>query len=250
MTFARHLRDLLAAVGIVASAPAAWAQSSFALEMRTLHWQYHAHPARLDAAREGLEMVAEGTPHVEDLLALAQVSFIWGDVRAVTTEQRLMAFYRGREAARRALALEPRNALAHFWLAVNTGRWGQTKGVLRSVLGLSTVREAIQTSLRLDPTLTAAYAVAGYLFAEVPGLFGGDLERAEEMFRTGLRQDPRFTGMRVGLAKTLIKKGRIDEARRELLAVLDEPTPSNPADWVTRDLREAQGILREIDGRS
>ena len=36
---------------------------------------------------------------------------------------------------------------------------------------------------------------------------------------------PKFTGMRVGLAKTLIKKGRIEEARHELQAVLDEKEP-------------------------
>ena len=64
----------------------------------------------------------------------------------------------------------------------------------------------------------------------MPGVFGGNLDRAEQMFRRGLEQDPRFTGLRVGLGKTLVKKGRFAEARRELQAVLDEKAPTNPAD--------------------
>ena len=48
----------------------------------------------------------------------------------------------------------------------------------------------------------------------------------EQMFRKGLALDPRFTDMRVGLARTLIKKGRMAEARRGALAVLDEKAPT------------------------
>ena len=57
------------------------------------------------------------------------------------------------------------------------------------------------------------------------GLLGGDLDKAEAMFRKGLEIDPKFTVMRVGLAKTLIKKGRIAEARQEVDAVLNEKEP-------------------------
>lgn len=83
----------------------------------------------------------------------------------------------------------------------------------------------------------------------MPGLLGGDLGKAEEMFRKGLELDPRFTGMRVGLAKTLIKKKRIAEARRELEAVLVEKEPRNLADWTLKDSREARALLESIKGR-
>jgi hypothetical protein len=61
--------------------------------------------------------------------------------------------------------------------------------------------------------------------------------------------DGRFTGLRVGLARTLIKRGRIPEARRELQAVLDEKTPSNPADWTLKDAPEARRLLDALPGR-
>ena len=40
---------------------------------------------------------------------------------------------------------------------------------------------------------------------------GGDLAKSEEYFRKGLELSPRYTMLRVGLAKTLIKLGRADE---------------------------------------
>jgi hypothetical protein len=55
---------------------------------------------------------------------------------------------------------------------------------------------------------------------------------------------------RVGLGKTLLKLGRVAEARRELQAVVDEKAPSIPADWQLRDLREARALLASAKGES
>src|SRR6266508_5563872 len=118
----------------------ACAQSPLAAEVETLAYRYHENPARLDQVRAGLEEALKTDTHVKNLVALARVSFIWGDVRASTDEEKLAAYDRGREVAQRAMELEPRNALAHFWFATNSGRWGQTKGVMRSLFLLPTIK--------------------------------------------------------------------------------------------------------------
>ena len=84
------------------------------------------------------------------------------------------------------------------------------------------------------------------MYAEVPGLFGGDLEKSEALFRKGLAMDARWTGARVGLARTLLKRGRRDEARRELEAVLAEREPRNLADWTLKDSRDARELLATL----
>jgi hypothetical protein len=152
--------------------------------------------------------------------------------------------------AKRVIELAPRHVEGRFWYALNTARWGQIKGVVRSLFLLSSVQQEIQTILQLDPKFTPVYALAGHVFYEVPGLMGGDLKRAEEMFRKGLEQDPQFTAMRVGLGKTLIKLGRVTEAQRELQTVLDEKAPSNPADWAMRDTREARALLEALKSKA
>ena len=227
---------------------AAVARSPLVAELETLATRYHENPARLDAVREGLAQAVRQESDPETWIALARVCFVWGDVRATTPEQKLAAYAQGRDAARRAVELAPRAPLAHLFLGINTGRWGQTKGVVRSLFLLPEVRAAIRQALELDPRLPAAYALAGNVDYEVPGVFGGSLERAEGYFRKGLGVDPRFTALRIGLAKVLRKQGRAAEARQELRTVLDEPAPSNPAEWSMRDVPEARAVLNALGG--
>jgi tetratricopeptide (TPR) repeat protein len=238
---------LLLAVGV---ASAASAPSPLVAELNHFSVRYHEDPPRLDKLREGLERAAASDPHVENLLAVALISYMWGDVRARTRDEKLTAYDHGRQAARRAIETEPRNVAAHFWLATNTARWGQTNGVVRSLSLLPEVQREIRTVLDIDPHFTPVYALAGNVYYEVPGLLGGDLAKAEAMFRTGLAQDPHYTLMRVGLGKTLIKRGRRDEARRELTAVLEERAPRNPADWTLKDAPEARKLLETLRGGS
>src|SRR5262245_29685686 len=140
------------------------AQSPLVVELQTVATSYHNDPTRLDAIRDGLEQAIKTDSHVENLVALARLSFIWGDIRATTDRQKLEAYARGRQVAKRAIELEPRHVDAHFSYALNTARWGQTKGVLRSLFLLPTVQEEIQIILQLDPMFTPVYALAGHVF--------------------------------------------------------------------------------------
>jgi tetratricopeptide (TPR) repeat protein len=242
------LRALAAAVFLVilgATGPAA-ARSPLVVELETLALRYHENPARLDAVRDGLAQAAPQDADPETWTALARVCFIWGDVRATTPEQKLAAYEQGKDAARRAIDLAPRSAMAHLFYGINLGRWGQTRGILRSLFLLPEMRETIRQTLELGPRLPAAYALAGNVDYEVPGLFGGSLEGAERSFRNGLEIDPHFTALRVGLAKVLRKQGRNPEARKELQVVLDETAPANPAEWSMRDAPEARALIQAI----
>ncbi len=231
------MRQLFVTLVLVGAAGAAWGESSLTTELEAVATRYHENPVRLDTVRETLEQAAGAKPEVDTLVALAHVCFICGDVCAATAEQKLEAYDQGRQAARR-------------WFETNTARWGQTKGILPSLFLLPTVQEEIQTVLELDPGFTAVYALAGNVYYEVPGILGGDLDLAQQMFMRGLEQDPKFTGMRVGLGKTLIKKGRITDARRELQAVPEETAPTNPADWALKDAQEARALLESIRSKS
>lgn len=244
------MRAAAAIVMLLSAAGAAAAQSPLAAEVRALADRYHERPARIDTLRPLVTQAAQADPHVDNLLAVAQIAFLYGDVRALRPEEKLDAYEQGRQAARRAAEIAPRNGRAHFWYATNAGRWGQTKGVMRSLFLLPEVKRGMETALALDPRFPPAYVLAGTVYYEVPGLFGGDLEKSERLFRTGLEVDGRFTGLRVGLARTLVKRGRIPEARRELQAVLDEKAPSNPADWTLKDSPEARRLLDALPGRS
>jgi tetratricopeptide (TPR) repeat protein len=240
-------REVVAAVvlALLVLAPPALADTP-AESARALIARYDQDLNRLDRAKDLLETALAGERRVDTLVTLAYVYFLLGDIRARTPEEKLAAYDRGRELGKRAVELAPQNGEAHLWYAINTGRWGQTKGVLRSLFLLPTVREELTTILALSPNDPRGRALAGNVFLEVPGFAGGDRVRAEKHFRWGIDADPHYTGLRVDLARLLIDAGRYDEARRELTQVLEERAPTNIADWTVKDRPRARELLESL----
>ena len=117
---------VVTAILTLAFASMAWAESPLVSELRVTAVSYHENPARIDTLRSNLSNAVKNDPDVDTLLALAHICFIWGDVRARTSEEKLEAYEQGRQAAKRAVELDPKNVLAHFWYGTNTGRWAQT----------------------------------------------------------------------------------------------------------------------------
>ena len=100
--------------------------------------------------------------------------------------------------------------------------------------------------LKQHPSYTSAYSFLGSYYLQLPRVLGGDLDEALSMYRKGLALNPQGTGMRVGLAKTLIAKKMSKDARVELQRVLDEKAPSNPAEWKLRDVPAARKLLETL----
>jgi tetratricopeptide (TPR) repeat protein len=213
---------------------------------RALIARYDEDLARLDRARDLLEAALATERRPDTLATLAYVYFLLGDVRARTPEEKMTAYDRGRALGKRAVELAPRDEEAHLWYAINTGRWAQTKGVMRSLFLLPTVREEIELILEMNPRSVRGRALAGNVLMEVPGFVGGDRVKAEKQFRWGLEVDPHFTTIRVDLARLLITTGRYDEARRELTQVIEERTPTNIADWTVKDRPRARELLESL----
>ncbi len=216
---------------------------------RALVARYHDDRTVLDRARDLLEDALRRDSGLDTIVTASYVWFLWGDVRATTEEEKLAAYDRGRQLGKRAVELAPKSHDAHLWYAINTGRWGQTKGVLRSLFLLPTMRSEIDVLLQLDPRSVRAHSLAGNVLLEVPGLFGGDVAKAEEHFTTGLAIDPHFTVLRVDLARAYIAQKRWADARRELQRVIDETAPRNVADWTVKDLPRARALLESIKDR-
>src|SRR3989454_10495706 len=128
-----------------------------AADAQALISRYDEDLTAIDRARDLLEDALKRASHVETMIMLSYVSFLWRDIRATTPEEKLAAYARGRELGKRAVELAPRNHDAHLWYAINTGRWGQTKGVLRSLFLLPTLREEIEILLQLDPRSVRAH---------------------------------------------------------------------------------------------
>ena len=236
----------LALAVLLLAIPAAAAAQTPVETARALVARYHEDPAAIDRARDLLEAALTRDSQVETMVMLSYVSFLWGDIRATTPEEKLAAYERGREVGERAVELAPKNHDAHLWYAINTGRWGETKGIMRSLFLLPTVRRELDIIFELNPKSVRGHSLAGNVFVKVPGLFGGDKEKAEEHFKKGLAIDPKFTVLRVDLARVYIATGRYADARQELRRVINETAPTLIADWTVKDLPRARELLESI----
>lgn len=240
------MRPLLLAAMLLLVPSAALARSPLE-EATAILATYHEDQARLDRARDLLERSLRSDSRVETMILLSRVYFAWGDVRARDDEEKLAAYDRGRQLGKRAVELAPRDPEAHFWYAVNTGRWGTTRGVLRSLFLLPTMREEIAIILELAPDHPGALGLAANVELALPW---GDLDKAEKDLRKGLSLDPRATALRVDLARLLIKRGRYADARREIERVLAEKEPRSLADWSVKHTRRARELLDSIRDKS
>jgi tetratricopeptide (TPR) repeat protein len=213
---------------------------------RALLASYHEDPPRLDRARDVLEAAAARAPTAEMLATLARTWFLVGEFRARTERERLAAYERGRDAGRRAIAAAPDSEQAHVWYALNSARWAGTRGIMRAVGVVPTLRDEAATILRLNPASVEGHTLAGGLAAELPAVLGGDRSRAEEHFRKALDADPHRTGARVELARLYIATRRYADAERELQRVVEEPAPSDLPYWALSDLPRARALLAAL----
>lgn len=216
---------------------------------RALLAGWHEDRARIDGARALLESAAAARPAAETLVELSRAWFLTGDIRARADAEKLAAYEHGREAARRAIAAEPGNDAAHLWLAMNTGRVAELRGMVAGLKMLPAIRESSDTVLRLNPKNVDGLILAGGILANVPRLMGGDRAKAEAQFRRALELDPHKTSARIELAELYMDLKRWADARLELQRILDEPSPTDRPRWTVTEAPRARGLLAEIAAR-
>lgn len=229
-------------------APAAAQTATPAETARAMLRQYQDDPARIDRARDLLEahVAGGGAADVPTLLALARAWFLFGEERAKTEDDKVAAYLRARDYAKRATELAPNDPEAHFWYAATLGSWSQAKGLLHSALALRDLRKHVDTVLRLDPNNVGAHVMAGSIARELPVLLGGNPKEAEQHFKAAQRLDPRLTGVRIELAQLYINTGRYAEARQQLQSVLAERAPSDRPRWTLKEVPRAKQMLESI----
>lgn len=239
-----RLTGVLCLLVVLAVVPAASADEDLLGRMAHLATHYHEDVTRLDAGVKELERLVAAQPTAPALAMLARITYIWAGARAGTREEKLAAYERGRAAAERALQHDATSVDARYWRAANFGRIVETTGGVKAVLrGISfSFVDEMKTILAQQPRYVAAYGFLGAYYARLPWPLGS-VDEAASLYARAVALDPRGSQQRVGLARALIEKKKIEEAREHLRRVLEEPSPSNPAERALHDLPEARKLL-------
>jgi cytochrome c-type biogenesis protein CcmH/NrfG len=150
----------------------------------------------------------------------------------------------GMEAARTAIALEPKKPEGHFWLAANMGALAESFGMSQGIKYRKPIREALEQVLKLDPEFQQGSAdrALGRWYFKVPGFFGGSNRQSEQHLRKSLTYNPNSTASWFFLAETLLDMGRKADAKQALQKVLDAPLDP---EWSPED-REWKQKAKEL----
>lgn len=96
----------------------------------------------------------------------------------------LAGFEQGIAYAERGIQADPESYLSFFWRSANTGKWGQTKGILDSLDKAKPMRDDLEKAININPSHGESWKVLGMLYSQVPGMISfGDKDAAVSLGR-------------------------------------------------------------------
>jgi tetratricopeptide (TPR) repeat protein len=153
-------------------------------------------------------------------------------------------FAQGVYYAERAIDLEPEKPDGHYWHGVNNGKYGETRGVLKSLFLVKPIKQAMNKVIELDRSYEEGGPdrVLGRVYFKLPGFAGGSKEKSLEHLLKSKEYGPSDAVTRIYLAETYLELDEIDKAKQELDYVLNLEPDSR---W-TVAAEENKKVAREL----
>ncbi len=174
----------------------------------------------------------------------------WIGEHSEAKRDKLEYFQRGLRWATKATELDPKSVEAHFWVAGLNGSYGETKGILKSLMLLKPIRKELDTINRLNDRYQggAGYRVLGIIDYKVPGLAGGSKKRAREQLNKALMIDPNNPFTQYYLAEFLFTAEADKKQALEHLDTLQKLSVSDDVDGPDLKMIQQKGerLRRQI----
>lgn len=162
--------------------------------------------------------------------------------------EKLDMYQSAKEACEKSVALDPKATEAHFFLGVSLGRWAETKGMMKALFALKTIKKEMAEVLRLDPSHGGAHHVLAEIYWQVPGFAGGDKKKALEEFELAVKLSPTHSANYLPLAETYAHLGRREDALKVLDALESLKDPADPAE-LPDNLADAKALRQKLTAK-
>jgi tetratricopeptide (TPR) repeat protein len=146
--------------------------------------------------------------------------------------------------ADKAVNLKPDQPDGYYWRGVNNGKFGEAKGVLKSLSLVKPIKKDMNTVIEMNRDYEdgGPDRVLGRVYFKLPGLAGGSTEKSYEHLIKSKELGPDDCLTRLYLAETLLDMDEPDRAQGELEFVLGmEDDPS----WVN-GVMECKAMAKEL----
>ena len=205
------------------------------------------YPQSLESELQHLLFIAQrGSLDPTLLVEMAETYMDLADDLYTNDEKRLLIYEEGGKAAGRAIELQDSNAHAHFLYAANLGSAERIRGLTNAAMKVKEIKRHVARAIELDDNHAQALQMMGGLLMELPWFLGGDEKLAQEYLERAIAADGNFTNARILLAKSYKKRNRIDDAKRQLEAVIHAEHPHYPYTWARKFKPEAEQMLKEL----
>lgn len=209
---------------------------------RHTHKAYKSAAQRFEAA---LKLDGLGDHDRAELHAkIAEAWFQRGEI-AKKESVKIKFYETGQKAAEKGLKLNKECVPCIFWRVSNMGRAGETKGIMRSLFMLPEIKREYRRCLKLDPEYADCLLATAMIDVLVPGIAGGDTDRAARNFKKVLSRAPNHTRAMIDYAVLLEDEGEKKKALTLLKKVINHSNPYAPGTWRKIDKPRAEKLLAQ-----
>ncbi len=146
---------------------------------------------------------------------------------------RLAHFERAQELAEKAVALNDQLPDAHYSLFCTLGEQLRIDGEnLMAAFGFPKMMAELDRTLELNPNHLNAISSKATFLVRLPSLFGGDLEKGEQLLRRVIKEEPTCINARLTLAEVLADRGDYPEAISLARTALKFSKETGQADFI------------------
>ena len=167
----------------------------------------------------------------------------------MASEGLLEIYQTGVDYGKKGVELDENNLEAQFWLSVNYGFYGETRGILSSLFLIDPIEHAIQKSLEIDESyfFGGPHRAMGWFLHRVPPwpLGKGDNRKSLKHLEKALEYGPDFYLNRLYIAQVLIALRDKDGGRKHLEWIIDAPLSSKHPAEDQRYKEQAKQIMQK-----
>lgn len=201
------------------------------LDARNLINERELDQKNLDRAEKLLEQALSDDPQCARAYGLLSEIEYW---RGEITSRGLLEIYeRGVEYGKKGCELDPQNIESQFWLAVNYGFLGETRGILTSLFLIDPIEKALKKSLEIDESYFygGPHRAMGWFLHKVPPwpISKGDSRKGLQHLEKALEFGPEFYLNHIYIAQILSALREKERAREHLEWIINAPLSSEHA---------------------
>lgn len=188
-------------------------------------YRQRASAGKAGEAREAYEKVLAVDPgNVQARWKLARILY-WIGIHTKSKDEKMKIYEAGIRYCQEAVKTDDNCVPCHFWLGVSYGKFGEAKGILQSLGLVPHLKKAMEKVVKLDENHAhgGAHRVLGRLYNKLPGIKGGDNEKAVKHLNKAIKIGPHDLLNRRFLAEVQLDLGNKDEARVILQTIIDYP---------------------------